>query len=314
MNLSGKFIVFQSIILFPFIIGYFSKDKMKDIAGITRKLIRFNLILIEPIIALWSIWGLKLDKALIFLPVGGMFLVFLGWTLGFVLSLFLHLSRKSRATYLISSSLANHGFTMGGFLCYLFLGETGLGYSFLFLAYFVPYIYLFIFPYAMRMSRVNAFSLREALLNLQNMPLYAVIAALGLHWAGIQRPGIELPVDILLVISIPIYYYSLGLNFRFSDIKSLGREAITMGMSKFLILPVLTFLILMVIPAREPVKLVIFIQSFMPAAIYSVLASILYDLDTPQASGLFIVNTVTFLLVVLPALFWAKPYLIMFIR
>jgi len=41
----------------------------------------------------------------------------------------------------------------------------------------------------------------------------------------------------------------------------------------------------------------------MPAAVYSVITAVLYDLDAPFASGVFVVNTVAFLAAVLPAIF-----------
>jgi predicted permease len=54
------------------------------------------------------------------------------------------------------------------------------------------------------------------------------------------------------------------------------------------------------------VEAVIVIQSFMPVAIYSVVASVLFDLDKELASNLFVFNTLFFLLIVLPLLFVFK--------
>jgi predicted permease len=83
-----------------------------------RRLIRscHGNIDIEPIIALWSTWGLTLRKDLIMLPLAGLFLVLSGMTFGSVFKRILRLRGKKAATFLISSTLANHGFTMGAFL------------------------------------------------------------------------------------------------------------------------------------------------------------------------------------------------------
>jgi predicted permease len=44
------------------------------------------------------------------------------------------------------------------------------------------------------------------------------------------------------------------------------------------------------------------IQSIMPVAVYSVVSSILFELDSRLASGMFVVNTALFLVLVLPLL------------
>nr|HPR04477.1 hypothetical protein [Deltaproteobacteria bacterium] len=50
------------------------------------------------------------------------------------------------------------------------------------------------------------------------------------------------------------------------------------------------------------IETVILLQAFMPAAIYSVVASVLFDLDGPLASNMFVWNTLLFLAGVLPVL------------
>lgn len=309
-----KFFIFQALILAPFAAGYLLKNRLSDAVVFTRKIMRLNLIAIEPLIVLWSIWGMRIGHEYAVLPLAGLALVLAGGGLGQLANSLMGLSGIRKKTFLISASLANHGFTMGGFLCYLLLGEKGLGLSFIFISYFMPYIFLFIFPYAGLKSgeaREGAFkNIWRFLLNPQNMPLLALAAALILHSSGIERPSFPFPVDILMFASLATYYFSLGLNFSFGDFGDIKKENASLALIKFLVLPLLTFLVLRAVPLAPAVKEVIFIQSFMPAAIYSVVSSVLFDLDARLASGMFVFNTILFLLVILPLSFFLRGFLL----
>jgi predicted permease len=198
---------------------------------------------------------------------------------------------------------------MGGFICFLIAGENGLGLSSIFTLYFLPYTFLFIFSYARSNAVKNLFSLKELInnfLNLQNMPLYAGIAALILHLMGFKRPDMHVPIDAMLLLSIGLYYFTLGVNFSFGAFRSTAKEQILLAATKFIILPVIVFFILIFTPIDSEVKTIIMIQAFMPAAVYSVVTSILFDLDSKLASSLFVFNTLLFLIIIFPAILFFK--------
>ncbi|MBN1636714.1 MAG: hypothetical protein JW920_09375 [Deltaproteobacteria bacterium] len=313
MSFITKFCIFQTMILVPFILGALIQNKLESGTESTKKLIRVNLICIEPLIVLWSVWGLTLKVSLILLPISGLALALIGMIAGWLMNRVLGLRGKTKATFLISSSLANHGFTMGAFLCYLFLGERGLGLAFIFLAYFIVYLFLVIFPYSGLVSKGQGYSLKflkEYFVNLQNMPLWAVIAGIVLQVIGIGRPQIYFPIDIFILIAVAIYYFTLGVNFNMIDIVANKKENVAMGIIKFMIVPAIAFSILPLINIDESMRIVIRIQSYMPVAIYSVVASVLFDLDSRLASGLFVVNMILFLVIVLPVIFLWKNRLL----
>jgi malate permease and related proteins len=308
MGTTGRFILFQVLIIVPFLSGIVIKSyfKFNDIASFTRKLIRVNLIFIEPVIAFWSTWGLGLKADLVILPLSGVFLVLTGMILGRLFMRPLGLSGKKGAAFLVSSSLANHGFTMGAFFCYLMMGERGLGLGFLFLSYFMPFIFLVIFPYARKISSGKPFNVDFVLdffLSLQNMPLFAVILALILLASGITRPAAAFPIDVPILLSITLYYFTLGLNFQMPVFFASGKENACLAAIKFILVPMIAFIILKFLNLDPALETVILVQAFMPAAIYSVVASVLFDLDAGFSSNLFVWNTMIFLICVLPSLF-----------
>jgi len=306
-----KFLVFQILIIAPFLIGIYIRRKMNEPQLVAKKIVRANLILFDPLIALWSIWGLSLAGDMVFLPVAGLAMTIAGLILGKLTAPFITPGLKARTTYLIGSAVSNHGFTMGGLVCYLMAGEKGLGLSAIFISYFMPVMFIFIFPFA-QSSSSGKFSLRSAVsffLSLQNLPLLAVIVAIMLHVFRIPRPVVFFPIDALLMISISLYYLTLGINFMFQDLFSIRKEYVFLSGIKFLLLPLLTFIIVQFIDLNPDVRSVILIESFMPAAVYSVVVAILFDLDSRLASGMFVTSTVLFIFVVLPFLFLLKGIL-----
>jgi predicted permease len=284
----SRFILFQAVIIIPFVLGSFLRTRIPDAPLVARRLIGFNLIFLEPWVALWSIWGLVLSGDVMFLPLAGLLLVLAGFGLGYLSLPALSLGEKGRATYLVSSSLANHGFTMGGFICYLFGGVKGLGLSAIFIIYFMPYIFTVIFPFSMMKGRGSGTRrspamLREFFISLRNMPLYAVLAAFILQILGVPRPGLAFPLDAILMVSIGLYYFTLGLNFSFRDIRSPGTGHLVLALEKFLALPLVTLAVLSLVQLDHDIESVIFLESFMPAAVYSVLSAVLHDLDSGLA-------------------------------
>jgi hypothetical protein len=107
------------------------------------------------------------------------------------------------------------------------MGEQGLGLGLLFVSYFLPFTFLVIFPYAHRQATGHRYSvafLRDFLRNPQNMPLAAVALALGLLALGWQRPEWPFPVDGFIVLSVALYYFTLGVNFAPPAFFSARRE------------------------------------------------------------------------------------------
>ncbi len=311
MDVSTRFVVFQALIAVPFALGAVATRSLvlRDPARTTKKLVTVNLVILEPLVAFWSTWGIELTGDLVFLPVSGVFLVAAGLVFGLLGARVLGLEGRGRATFHISAALANHGFTMGAFLCFLLLGERGLGLASIFLSYFMPLVFLVIFPYARLSSgskAVGAGGVGDLVLNVRNMPLYAVAAAVALSASGFSRPPAAFPLDTLVMASIALYYLTLGLTFEVPAFISSLRANAVLAFIKFAAVPAVTLILLASVELDRGVETVILVESFMPAAIYSVVASVLFDLDAALASAMFVTNTVVFLVVVLPAMWCAR--------
>jgi len=278
-----------------------------------KLLIRINLIIIEPLILFWTIWGMRLNSDVALLPIAGLGTASLGFFSGKLMLKLLKLEGVTADSYLISSILANQGMTMGGLICYIIAGEQGLALATIYVVYYLPFVFTFIFPFAkyssvrhkLKNESVPRNRLRDFtffFFSLQNLPLGSIIAALIINLADVQRPDINFPLDPLLFTTILIYYLTLGINFQTGHIKSGLKEQGALASSKFIFIPFITFTVLSFVELDPAVETVIQIQSFMPAAVYSVICSILFDLDAKLTSGLFVINSILFLGIVLPVL------------
>jgi predicted permease len=198
---------FQIVILVPFAAGTLSRRRLGPQPEFSRRLVRLNLIAFEPLIVFWATWGLELNREQFLLPLAGFAIVAAGFFFGRIFAPMLGLSGARRRVFLISASLGNHGFTLCASLCYLWLGEEGLGLAAIFTFYFTPYIFLFIFPYARGAApgfpvagagaRFSEFL--RGFLSWNYLPLYATVLALLLLFAGLKRPLWDLPIVGLLV-------------------------------------------------------------------------------------------------------------------
>ncbi len=313
MNAEIKFVILWAVILIPFFAGSKIRNNLKSPQDTAKKLIRINLFFLEPFILFWSIWGLHINFDVIFLPIAGISTVIAGYLTGKVSIKLLKLKGKTAASYLISSILANQGLTLGGLICYLIAGEQGLGLSLIYVIYFLPFVFLFIFPYAKVSSlrtepgsgAYKIMTLREYIklfFNFQNLPLAGMLMALVMQFFQIPRPDLFFNMDYLIFTAILIYYLTLGINFQIGHIRAGIKEQSALALSKFIIIPIVTFIALQFLELDPVVETVIQVQSCMPAAVYSVISSILFDLDSKLTSGLFVVNSLLFLGIVLPAL------------
>ncbi|MCR9143158.1 MAG: hypothetical protein NXI24_12965 [bacterium] len=312
-------ILFQLVILVPFVAGTLSRRRLGPQPEFSRRLVRMNLIAFEPLIVFWATWGLRLDREQIFLPIVGFAIVAAGFFFGRIFAPLLGLSGKRRAVYLISASLGNHGFTLCASLCYLWLGEEGLGLAAIFTFYFTPYVFLVIFPYAHSAARDSAtgdtgsgaprpMDFLRGFLSWNYLPLYATLLALLLLFTGVERPAWDLPVVVLLVPTVAAYYLTLGLSFDSRDLNLRALEVGVFAVIKFMLVPAFTALCITLVEATigaalsPAVRQVLWIMSFAPAATYSVVAAVLYDLDQDYAGNLFVTNVLIFLFLVLPCL------------
>ncbi len=310
------FLFLESLIILPFLAGFYLKKKLElnqtEKKQLSERMIKINLLFFEPIIIIWFIGKLNFSPTTFYLPASGLFLVFLGFIIGYIVSY--KLSIKNRITIIINSSLANHGYTMGGIISYFLLGEEGLSKALIFISYFYFYLYGFLFPWirwklSSSYKNQTSKSLKQKLLDYRLFPLYGLMIALIFFIFQIplpKNPFLSFMAQTIVYISIVIYYLALGINLELKKFFYWNKLVLWVLGIKFIVVPFITFIVLWLIPSQFMSmfdKKIVLIMSFMPGAVYSIVSSIIFNLNTRFTVQIFVLSTLFFLGMILPILY-----------
>ncbi|MDW7975448.1 MAG: hypothetical protein RMI35_02715 [Leptospiraceae bacterium] len=323
----------QFLLLLPLGIGYLLKRVISlqmqtvNLDRISKGILKFNLIFLEPLIVVWFIWKLHFSINTFFLPFSGLILVVIGFFLGMLF--FRKYSKRNFLTLVVISSLANHGYTMGGVMSYFFLGEEGLSKSLIFISYFYFYLYGFLFPW-IHIQKEKTAQNYENFVNIfishlfdfkdyRNYPIYGLFVGLALFLMQIPIPKVDILdffMKFIVYVSIVLYYFHLGWVLVVRKMFLYFKEFLWVGFIKFLLLPVLVLGILNFIPSSflsSLDKQIIVMMSFMPSAVYSIITSSLFSLNRDLSSSIFVLTTLFFLFLVFPllVLFWEEFVLLL---
>jgi predicted permease len=313
MNPIVRFFIFQMIIVLSFIGGAFIKKKSEKAEKYIEHILSLNLRVLEPLITFWSSWKLAISSHLLLLPFAGFSIVLFGFIFGKILAPLLHKDERSKLTFAVSSSISNQGFTMGAFICYIFLGEQGLGLAVVFMTYFPFWVYCFMFTYVRikrEHHRVTPLFILSSLFKFHNMPLFAVLLSIFLNAVGVHRPAIHINLDYILFPTVGLYFLMLGLSFEFNAISRYLKEAAIVSALRFVLLPLLVGAAVFSVNIPHAYRSVILLQSVMPVGVFSVVTANLFKLNVPLASALFVINTILFIILFVPAIYFLLPLLV----
>lgn len=297
-----KFVFLLLLIWVSLIAGYVAKRKgylaKEASSSITKTVILFG----QPIIICLVFWTLKIsDLRILVLPFIGLILSVLGILPGKVFSYLHKHNLKDTVTYLSCAMFSNIGQSLGGFMCFLLLGEQGLALAILYSIYFGPLFYSGGFYMAEFYTKSRRQSWLESLKSFFTNPLslipnIALILGLILNFSRITRPQIFTSLNnILIPLTTFLYMFSIGLTMEFRKIKNYFSECLSISFLKFVISPViglsLAYLLLR-INILNPLSLkVIFIESAMPVAISSLILSNLFELNQDLANACWVFTT-----------------------
>nr|HID58012.1 hypothetical protein [Desulfobacterales bacterium] len=302
-----KFIVFSSIIYIPLFFGWLARKRGYLDEKLSRSLTKWTIVFMESPIILFSFWALDLSN------LGKVFVVPL---IAALLSCFcilygLFFSQRhghnplEKGAYVGCACFSNIGITMGSFLAFLMLGERGLRFAVLYFAYFVPFFFTIGFALARRYSSEDV-SLTKNIKSFFTDPVsftpnLAVVLGSILNVCQVEQFTIIKPLNNTLVYtSTLIYSLAIGLTIHLGRSLYYLKEVFSLGMIKFILSPVtgmgLAYIFgLFSIPDEIPLK-VIFIQSCMPPAIFSLVLSRIFNLNQDLANACWLCLTFATLL------------------
>ena len=104
-------------------------------------------------------------------------------------------------------------------------------------------------------------------------------------------------------------YFAIGLRLSLRQVPSLWRLSAGLALTRFVIAGGIAWALVALThatgwPLAGAGAGTVIIQGVMPTAVAAAAVANMFDLDSSKSSGLFLVNTLVFLAVVLPVIFW----------
>lgn len=302
-----------ALVVLPMVSGYVLRRAGLLKRSWARPVMAFNIVVGHSGVVLLTSWSIRMKGELLLLTLAGLTLVMVNMGVGRIVGRLFSLPRRKMGAYIITSSMSNVGYTLGGLLCFLLLGEEALGEQVIYMAYFNFYLILAIYSvgrhYGEGGGKGFLRSALESFRDVRSMPLVALAVGLGLNAGGVARPAALSPVTTgLIICATVISMTSIGVTVELRAVRGCLRECIALGATKFLWTPLLGLALCYLLGLWGLERKVVFILSLMPCAIFSTVTAELFKLDTDLANSAFLTTTAFFLVAVLPVLVLVLPY------
>ena len=295
----------------PLAVGYGLKEKGFAREDWGRPISRFVIWFFNTAVAVLAVWVLPRRPEMAKLP---LIAVMFGTAITFVALAMARLhprhTRPDRGAYIVASSISNYGFTLGGFICLIFLSEKALAMSVVYIFPLVGFIYLVWFPiaryygtYARKVTPFQSFIM--AFKDITTLPLLGTLVGLGLNLAGVERPGFLGPTNAVLVYSgTATSMFTIGITLQLGSVGGYRAESLSVAITKFIIGPLLGYGVAKLLGASQLQTQVTVILSSVPVGLFASFASSIFGLNRNLANSMFVINTAAYLAIVLPLLVW----------
>lgn len=309
----SKFILSSVVIVVAMAGGYLCQRFQWVSERVGEKIMTFVGVFGYASVAFLSVWGIRWHAGDFLLPVLGALHMVVMVFLSLALSGLVTRDRPEKALFAIAGGTGNNGFTMGAFVLYLLYGEPGMGLSNVYILLFMPVAVLVMFPlarhYASEQPAGSVWTLiRRSLFDWRSIGLPIALAGIGLSVLGVPRPSQVASwhlLDVLVYTITPLAFFGIGLRMHVSKVWPMGKMLAGLAVVRFG-LGLLVGLALAWLARFTPwpfadVRWNVFVvQSFVPTAVTMVAIANMFNLRPNEASVLFVVNTVMYLVFVLP--------------
>lgn len=281
-----------------------------DIQTLRNGLQKIALLYLNPIIFLGAVWIINFDDLkIIILPFIGIFALALGGILALIFARLMKMSRNQTGAYVISGGFTNIG-SIGGLICYTFLGEAGFALVSFYKFFELFGYYAIGFPIAKSYSVgvAESESFLERVKKIYTDPIVlltiaSMLAGIILNISGVERPEIFSGITTILVpVATILLLSSIGMAMSFNRAGKYIKEGMLIALIKFSIVPAIVTTIayyfgLGNIDHGLPLKVVLILSS-MPVGFIAMVPPVIYDLDIDLANASWIVTNISLLMVV----------------
>jgi len=294
-------------------------DKNHWIAHETKKEIsiflqKLGMLWFVSVTYIGSLWIFKIESItkIITMPFVGAVSVIIGGFFAVIIAKYYHYSRTNIGSMFSCGYFVNN-VTLGGMICFFYLGEEGYALVPLF-TFLIRFLYFGLgYPIA-HMYAEDFVEQKETIKKITEVikdPFFyvgvgSVLVGIFLNLSSLKRPEIYTIInEILIPLSTFILLFSVGLTLKFSRVSKYLKECFIISLIKFIVVPVIILPIALLLDYQSinqglPLK-VSLILSAMPVAFNSVIAANIYNLNIDLVNSCWIFTTFA-VLFILPLL------------
>lgn len=330
-----EFFALAMLSLLSIVAGYTARQRGWLKEEFSRSIHWFTIVVLWSTGGLFALWNLVPDPANVWILVIEPLLVVIPAFLMIPLAKAMKLKRNQVGVVAIAAGLRNSGFALGAFLAYAILpaGELlrqqgaaapdaieqlsieALAYGMLIVMTMSMAVVLFLFPIAQHFGDHREGDaplptlIYRSFVDWKAMLFYAAIAGIALAYLRVPFPTVVHDwhlLKALIFVGSATAYFGVGMRLHINQLRRHLRSHLLLAAVKFIGTPLTLLLLLVLIRMTglaEPTPLLIqtmILMALMPMAIQGVMVANLFHLDVRMAGSVWIVNTLIFLLVILP--------------
>lgn len=309
-----RFIVMLLVIVVSSALGYLARRRNWVSETVSRPVHMICMTLGYPIVSLLPVWVLPLHREDVWIPFQVILVTISCFLLGLLVGRALRLNRPELGVFSYAAAHSNIGFTMGGFICFCLGGEQALAYAIIYIFGWSALMFAGFFPlaevFADKEARLSVRLVVRNIFDVRCLALLGTVVGLALNLADVPRPAIvdrSHIVDILVVLTTAAMFFVIGLTLHVDHIAGALRLHALLAVLKFGASPAVALLWLAVagaigIHVTGLQRMVMLIESTTPMALFVTVVANLYRLNVQLATAMFVVNTVLFVVFVLPVI------------
>lgn len=274
------------------VVGYIAKRTFKEKID-ERTLTLLSIYFLQIFLTFWGLLKHPIDFTLLLVPSLYLCITVIVLLFSFFFSTFLFSDLKHRSIATVAALIGNTG-NLGIPLNIAIFGEASIVYTTIInlMNVFVVYT-LGVFIY----SR-GEFSVKESLLNIVKLPiLWSAIVAIALNLYGYKPDEVvDKTLQMGAYASMVMQLLLFGIYLYSAEFKSMSKKLIVWVSSvKFLIVPIVAFVMLSFIDLDVTIKGILFMELLMPLAVANVNLASLYSCKPTDVTVLTFVTSTLFL-------------------
>ena len=289
-------VFFSVLAIYIFILmGYIAKFSFKEKID-DKTITLLNVYFLQVFLTFWGLLKRPIDSNFLYSPLLYLLIVLSVLSIAILISKLFFSDTKDRSIATIAALIGNTG-NLGIPLNIAIFGEQSIPYTTVINLVNVFVVYTFgVFYY----SR-GSFSVKESLLNIVKLPiLWAAIVAIVLNFMSyVPTSTVDKTLQMGAYASMVMQLFLFGIYLYSTKIKEVSKKLIAWVTSiKFILLPLITFMVLSLIEMESMVKGILFIELMMPLAVANVNLASLYECKPTVVTALVFITSLLFLGVV----------------